>query len=342
MSTSGGGWQPDPTGRHQYRWWDGVAWSDVVADQGVEYHDPIGVAQPSAAPGAGYGQAAQQPSGGYGAPDPGQYPSGGHMGQQLGSGQYPPGVGPGVGPAGGGHGGHGGRSGGRSGAANAALAGLGVLIVALLVVLGVVVANRGDDGGGGAAGPDEPAANVDPRTALVTLADLPAGWTEAEVTYPPGENQVCEPRLEPPTPPRASERSFDRLAPSGAITHRVVEYTPEFAADYVAEARRQAGECGTFETETGTGGETQRFTGTSELLTGPSFGDETVWYRIQVDYELPAPSSHAVLVVLDRHDGVLSGFTLSTTSETTSDADRTMVEDLARLAAERLAGEGGA
>ena len=34
-------WQPDPTGRHHYRWWDGKAWSDIVADDGEESHDPM-------------------------------------------------------------------------------------------------------------------------------------------------------------------------------------------------------------------------------------------------------------------------------------------------------------
>ncbi len=28
-------WQPDPTGRHHYRWWDGAAWGESVADHGV-------------------------------------------------------------------------------------------------------------------------------------------------------------------------------------------------------------------------------------------------------------------------------------------------------------------
>ena len=35
-------WQPDPTGRHQYRWWDGKGWTDIVADNGEEYVDPHG------------------------------------------------------------------------------------------------------------------------------------------------------------------------------------------------------------------------------------------------------------------------------------------------------------
>jgi uncharacterized protein DUF2510 len=323
MNTNGAGWQPDPSGRHEYRWWDGTAWSDAVFDRGVEHRDPIGASVPPAAPGLGYGAPGQQ--------------------------AYPPGTGPGPDPFGGytpahqaapGPSGHPDR--GRKAWTHAGFVALGVLIAGSMVVLGVVVANRdSDDGGDGGDQSNESTVTVDPRTALVAVTDLPAGWTESEVTYPPGEDQVCEPRLEPPTPPRATERSFDRATPSGAITHRVVEYSPEFAADYIAEAERQAGECGTFETETQSGGETQRFTGTSELLTGPTFGDETLWYRIQVNYVEPTPSTHAVLVVLDRHEGVISGFTLSTTSETTSDADRTMVEDLTRVAAERLTGGGG-
>lgn len=39
-------WQPDPTGRHQYRWWDGTVWSDVVADDGEEALDPYVTAPP--------------------------------------------------------------------------------------------------------------------------------------------------------------------------------------------------------------------------------------------------------------------------------------------------------
>lgn len=34
-------WQPDPTGRHHYRWWDGKQWTEVVADHGVESRDPM-------------------------------------------------------------------------------------------------------------------------------------------------------------------------------------------------------------------------------------------------------------------------------------------------------------
>lgn len=34
-------WAPDPTGRHQWRWWGGVAWTDHVADDGVASEDPL-------------------------------------------------------------------------------------------------------------------------------------------------------------------------------------------------------------------------------------------------------------------------------------------------------------
>lgn len=34
-------WEPDPTGRHQYRWFDGEQWTDQVADDGVQSVDPV-------------------------------------------------------------------------------------------------------------------------------------------------------------------------------------------------------------------------------------------------------------------------------------------------------------
>ncbi len=35
------GWFPDPTGRHDHRWWDGAAWTAHVADGGVAALDAI-------------------------------------------------------------------------------------------------------------------------------------------------------------------------------------------------------------------------------------------------------------------------------------------------------------
>jgi Protein of unknown function (DUF2510) len=34
-------WARDPSGRHQYRWWDGTSWTDHVADNGQESADPL-------------------------------------------------------------------------------------------------------------------------------------------------------------------------------------------------------------------------------------------------------------------------------------------------------------
>ncbi len=42
-------WSPDPTGRHEYRYWDGQRWTDVVADAGVQSNDPF-EAQPPPPP----------------------------------------------------------------------------------------------------------------------------------------------------------------------------------------------------------------------------------------------------------------------------------------------------
>jgi len=38
---AGGGWHADPTGRHQHRFWNGAAWTDDVADNGVPGKDPL-------------------------------------------------------------------------------------------------------------------------------------------------------------------------------------------------------------------------------------------------------------------------------------------------------------
>jgi hypothetical protein len=35
------GWLPDPTGRHEYRYWNGTSWTRHVADKGVRSTDPL-------------------------------------------------------------------------------------------------------------------------------------------------------------------------------------------------------------------------------------------------------------------------------------------------------------
>jgi Protein of unknown function (DUF2510) len=44
--TPGPGWLPDPTGRFQYRYWDGANWSASVSRQGSTESDPITSPQP--------------------------------------------------------------------------------------------------------------------------------------------------------------------------------------------------------------------------------------------------------------------------------------------------------
>ena len=41
MSDTPPNWYPDPTTRHQHRYWDGTAWTDNVSDNGVQGSDPV-------------------------------------------------------------------------------------------------------------------------------------------------------------------------------------------------------------------------------------------------------------------------------------------------------------
>lgn len=54
-----GSWQPDPTRRHELRWWTGAQWSDQVADRGVTAYDPL---HPMAPPPAAAPPAAALPT----------------------------------------------------------------------------------------------------------------------------------------------------------------------------------------------------------------------------------------------------------------------------------------
>jgi hypothetical protein len=48
MSNAPAAWQPDPTRRHQYRYWDGAAWTEHVADDGATSTDPPTMDTPAA------------------------------------------------------------------------------------------------------------------------------------------------------------------------------------------------------------------------------------------------------------------------------------------------------
>jgi Protein of unknown function (DUF2510) len=47
MNSPAPGWLPDPTGRHQYRYWDGARWTENVADGGVASIDALGQVPPT-------------------------------------------------------------------------------------------------------------------------------------------------------------------------------------------------------------------------------------------------------------------------------------------------------
>ena len=47
-------WHPDPTGRHELRYWDGAQWTEHVSDGGVQSVSPLD--------GGGAPQAAAQPA----------------------------------------------------------------------------------------------------------------------------------------------------------------------------------------------------------------------------------------------------------------------------------------
>lgn len=40
-TTSAPNWHPDPTGRHEHRYWTGTSWSDHVSDAGQQLTDPV-------------------------------------------------------------------------------------------------------------------------------------------------------------------------------------------------------------------------------------------------------------------------------------------------------------
>jgi TM2 domain-containing membrane protein YozV len=46
MTDTPASWQPDPTGRHQYRYWDGSNWTENVSDDGVVATDSIQLPPP--------------------------------------------------------------------------------------------------------------------------------------------------------------------------------------------------------------------------------------------------------------------------------------------------------
>ncbi|MEZ5116126.1 MAG: DUF2510 domain-containing protein [Candidatus Nanopelagicales bacterium] len=79
-----GAWGHDPTGRHEFRWWDGRRWTDAVADAGRTSTEPLaGLAVP---PEHGVGLDSSRlvlVDAGSGAPAPLRDGAGGHVGWVL-------------------------------------------------------------------------------------------------------------------------------------------------------------------------------------------------------------------------------------------------------------------
>jgi hypothetical protein len=150
MNAPAAGWNPDPTGRHEYRYWDGGRWTDDVSDHGVTSLDPVGGPTPGAEPTTPLDPTSQfDPQAGPYGPDTATatrpFEHGGGP-----SGPYPPatvrkkGLSPGV----------------IIGIAAAAIA---------LIVGAVVVLSQDDDGGSSATGDNT--AQTTPGDSRVTLPD---------------------------------------------------------------------------------------------------------------------------------------------------------------------------
>jgi hypothetical protein len=111
------GWHTDPTGRHQHRYWDGVQWTDHVADGGTESVDPFAGGMPQGAPTQSYDSMGGAPGG-----DP-------YGGGPYGGGTPPPMGGP--------------RP--KSGPSPALLVVLGVLLIAVIAGVAYVLTQGDDD-----------------------------------------------------------------------------------------------------------------------------------------------------------------------------------------------------
>lgn len=151
MNAPAPGWNPDPTGRHEYRYWDGGRWTDDVSDNGVTATDPVGgPASPGADPTATLDPTRQYstqpdtgpypPQGGAAPPSPGPYAPG--PGPGPGTGPYPPqfGTGPG-GPSGP----YPPATARKSGPSTGLIIGIAALAIALIVGVVVALMQGGDD-----------------------------------------------------------------------------------------------------------------------------------------------------------------------------------------------------
>ncbi|MGH9234177.1 MAG: DUF2510 domain-containing protein [Acidimicrobiales bacterium] len=158
MNAPAPGWNPDPSGRHEYRYWDGGSWTDDVSDNGVTSVDPV-AGGASAASVGGAPTALGPPTQQY-TPQAGGFPpqQGGY--DPYGSGQVPPAK-----PA-------------RSGPSTGLIVGLAAVAVAVIVGLAFILTSGGDDDDTAAddiasSGTTEPGGDAaDGDTGLGDLGDL--------------------------------------------------------------------------------------------------------------------------------------------------------------------------
>jgi Protein of unknown function (DUF2510) len=144
MNAPAPGWNPDPTGRHEYRYWDGGRWTDDVSDNGVSGTDAIG----GPVPPGGDATATMDPTSQFGQP-PGPHAPGPDA--PTATGPYAPGAAP-SGPYGPQYG-SGGPSGQgfppatppKSGPKTGLIVGIAAAAVALIAVVVVIAMQGGDD-----------------------------------------------------------------------------------------------------------------------------------------------------------------------------------------------------
>ncbi|MGH2740148.1 MAG: DUF2510 domain-containing protein [Actinomycetota bacterium] len=60
--STGAGWYPDPTGRHDRRWWDGAKWTADITDRDVQGADPTWETTAAPPPASGWIPPGDQPS----------------------------------------------------------------------------------------------------------------------------------------------------------------------------------------------------------------------------------------------------------------------------------------
>jgi len=145
MNPAAPAWQPDPTGRHELRYWDGTRWTHHVSDRGTTSTDPVG--SPPAATQQPAGVSSQPPPGPTGFP---AQPQPAATAQQPTYGQDAPSGGYGAGglssPPGGEHfAGGGGGNGSGSGLSTGLLVALGVLVLVLIGGIVLVLTSKDDD-----------------------------------------------------------------------------------------------------------------------------------------------------------------------------------------------------